>query len=107
LWKDLLFCDDDSSISSIDVSRLTDGLDDQGPGHRFLQNDGNCLNIAGGPKAILPRASALPSLRNEISFRPGTHNPVFSATFQIEYQLALQKFFIYLFAIIHTTGGLP
>ena len=107
LWKELLFCDDDSSITSIDVSRLTDGLDDQGHDHRFLQNDSNCLNIAGGPKAILDSASASPSLRNEISFRPGTHNPVFSLTFQIKYQSALHIFLKYLFAIIHTTGGLP
>ena len=80
---------------------------DQGHHHRFLQNNNNNLNIAGGPEAILDCALVLSSMRNEISFEPGTRNPIFSPTFQIKYQGALHVSLKCLFAIIHLIWGMP
>lgn len=107
LWKELLFCKDNSCITTINVNQLKYGMEDPSKNHCFPRRDGNPINVAGGPNAILDRASAMPSTRNEITFSLDTHDPTFSQAFQIEYQAALHRFLCCLFCVIHVTGGLP
>jgi hypothetical protein len=107
LWNELMFCKDNSCIDAIDVRQLKYGMDDPSKDHCFPRRDGNPINVAGGPNAILDRASTMPSTRDEITFSPDTHDPIFSRTFQINYQVALHRFLCCLFCVIHVIGGLP
>jgi hypothetical protein len=107
LWKELLFCKDNGCLTAIDLEELKYDQEDPSGDHCFPRRDGRPLTVAGGPDAILERASTTPSTRNEITFRPGARYPAFSLAFQLKYQSALHRFLCYIFCLIHSTAGVP
>src|SRR5277367_3856148 len=101
-----MFCKDNKCFNTIDLHQLKYDREELSE-HCFPRLDGRPLQVAGGPGAILERASNAPSTRRDITRTPGAEYPSFSQTFQLHYQSALHRFLLYTFCMIHCLGGVP